>query len=387
MLRRPERNAAKAMTCRSNFCTAVHEVILQPMKYMPAVQTAVVNFFETHHITKYIAYAMSTGNWLMTPHSTHNTGNSMAAAVAVKTGVIQQLTCLNFLAVLSHVRRVCMPLDRVGRGSRPRQLHPSPARPASRSGEAATSPSTAIFAQWARVSPATQGSRSHRPVETPEGPACGLIKAFALGTRITNGHRRVQAEIRQRCLSLIPKFATEAPEGGSYVFLNGDILGEVGDVLGYVRTVREVCNDGTEVHHMVSACVSHGHVYVSSDEGRVLRPLAHPALFDEDFTETPVGELIRRDRIRYLDAAEVLTLDILSDYRDLGKRPADAVEIHPSLILGVTASFIPFIQCLGSCSHGADGSHAAQSVTPQRLPNQHGTPGRGGLSARGWRAQ
>jgi hypothetical protein len=65
----------------------------------------------------------------------------MAAAVAVKTGVLQQLTlraavigCVtpasppnfNAASVLSHARRVCTPLDRVGRGSRPRQLHPSP---------------------------------------------------------------------------------------------------------------------------------------------------------------------------------------------------------------------------------------------------------------------
>jgi hypothetical protein len=35
---------------------------------------------------------MSTGNWSTGPHGSHNAGNSMAAAVAVKTGVLQQLT-------------------------------------------------------------------------------------------------------------------------------------------------------------------------------------------------------------------------------------------------------------------------------------------------------
>lgn len=59
----------------------------------------------------------------------HNTGNVMAAAVAVKTGIIQQLTSMNLLAIQSHVRRVCTPLDRVGRGSRPRQLLPGGSRP------------------------------------------------------------------------------------------------------------------------------------------------------------------------------------------------------------------------------------------------------------------
>ena len=36
-----------------------------------------------------------------------------------KTGVIQQLTCMNLISVMSHIRRVCTPLDRVGRGSKP----------------------------------------------------------------------------------------------------------------------------------------------------------------------------------------------------------------------------------------------------------------------------
>ena len=68
-------------------------------------------------------YAMSTGNWATQPM--HASGNIMAAAVAVKTGIIQQMTSMNFLAIQSHIRRVCTPLDRVGRGSRPRQLRRS----------------------------------------------------------------------------------------------------------------------------------------------------------------------------------------------------------------------------------------------------------------------
>lgn len=43
-----------------------------------------------------ITFSMSTGNWSSGPHVGHsNAGNSMAAAVAVKTGVLQQLTNFN----------------------------------------------------------------------------------------------------------------------------------------------------------------------------------------------------------------------------------------------------------------------------------------------------
>lgn len=109
---------------------------------MATIQMAIIGYFESHTISKFIGYSMSTGNWSNTnPHSGHNSGNSMAAAVAVKTGVLrrwigvfvcaytdptpQQLTNFNAASVMSHIRRVCTPLDRVGRGSRPRQLHPS----------------------------------------------------------------------------------------------------------------------------------------------------------------------------------------------------------------------------------------------------------------------
>lgn len=270
---------------------------------------------------------MSTGNWLMTPHPTHNAGNSMAAAVAVKTGVIQQLTCLNFLAVLSHIRRVCTPLDRVGRGSRPRQLH---------------------VTHYGYLC----------PVETPEGPACGLIKAFALGARITNIFRHLQSIIKETCTSLLSGYEVRAGEQKNYVFLNGDIIGDVGDADGYVHAVRRHCNADAdrEIHAMVTVFISpsNGHVYVYSDEGRVLRPLMSPDIFMLDHTSLSINNLIQRDAIQFIDAAEVSTLDVASNKAELLllERKIDVVEIDPALMLGVTASFIPFIQYLWTFSFG-----------------------------------
>ena len=126
------------MTCRSQMAIAVRDLANNPGRSMAIIQSAIVGYFESHTITKYISYsgrvlpvtlwamfssAMSTGNWSTGMHGNHSAGNSMAAAVAVKTGVLQQLTNFNVVSVLSHIRRVCTPLDRVGRGSRPRQLH------------------------------------------------------------------------------------------------------------------------------------------------------------------------------------------------------------------------------------------------------------------------
>ena len=119
--RAPERNLAKAMTCRSQLAQAIRDLPNNTPRSMASIQSSIVSYFEAHQISKFIAYAMSTGNWSMNSHPGHASGNSMATAVAIKTGVIQQLTSMNQLAIQSHIRRVCTPLDRVGRGSRPRR--------------------------------------------------------------------------------------------------------------------------------------------------------------------------------------------------------------------------------------------------------------------------
>ena len=96
------------------------------------------------------------------------------------------------MVCLPHIRRVCTPLDRVGRGSRPRQLHPS---------------------HYGFLC----------PVETPEGPACGLIKAFSLGARVTlmPSHHQLRA-LRE---VLMQQVVNTTIEEGAFVFLNGEILG------------------------------------------------------------------------------------------------------------------------------------------------------------------
>jgi len=58
------------------------------------------------------------------------------------------------------------------------------------------------------------------PVETPEGPACGLIKAFSMGTRITYVEKDQQAIVRTMCIDALPEFRSPAATT-CYVFLAG----------------------------------------------------------------------------------------------------------------------------------------------------------------------
>lgn len=76
------------MTCRSQLAQAIRDLPANAPRSMASIQSSIVSYFEAHQISKFIAYAMSTGNWSTNAHPGHAAGNSMAAAVAVKTGVI-----------------------------------------------------------------------------------------------------------------------------------------------------------------------------------------------------------------------------------------------------------------------------------------------------------
>ena len=196
----------------------------------------------------------STGNWSTGPHGGSTiapaAGNTMAAAVAVKTGVLQQLTHFNAASLLSHIRqieayapflsalvwwvwnpgiclkrRVCTPLDRVGRGSRPRQLRSAvrrqwvslslfgvvPRRHVSHFGYLCpVGVFTVCFIYAFFHVPCRLCAYCHRfylcprskyplcPVETPEGPACGLIAPRSVSRWVDEtgwGHQGVCARI------------------------------------------------------------------------------------------------------------------------------------------------------------------------------------------------
>ena len=99
-----------------------------------------------------------------------------------------------------------------------------------------------------------------------------------------------------------------------------------------------------------------GHVYIHMDEGRLVRPLlVAPVDFDALRPGESIEELLRMRMLRYVDASESFTLDIqidpLTKYDDAlcddhDERRFDLAEIHPVLMLGVTASSIPLLQCI-----------------------------------------
>ena len=139
------------------------------------------------------------------------------------------------------------------------------------------------------------------PVETQEGPACGLLKAFALGVRVShgpcpassrtlrealrsllvcNGAALLETGHRPRRLPSGPPRLPErrVPPGRQVVASPGTpILGSVStaDSVALSAAMR-ACPEfhALPLHFAPSVYTSAlGHVYIHTDEGRLMRPL------------------------------------------------------------------------------------------------------------------
>ncbi|XP_042502979.1 DNA-directed RNA polymerase II subunit RPB2-like isoform X2 [Macadamia integrifolia] len=215
------------------------------------------------------------------------TGNwGQANAAGTRAGVSQVLNRLTYASTLSHLRRLNSPIGHEGKLAKPRQLHNS---------------------HWGMMCPA----------ETPEGQACGLVKNLALMVYITVG------SAPNSVLEFLEEWSTENLEEISpavipqttKIFVNGCWVGIHRDPESLVKTLRGLRRKE------------------SSDEGGW-------------------HDLVEKGFIEYIDTEEEETTMISMTVNDLitaRLHPEEAYsktythcEIHPSLILGVCASIIPF---------------------------------------------
>ena len=281
--------------------------------------------FASHSITRSVMYSMQTGNWNL--QATGNVYNSNGTCQ--RTGVVQLLTRFNMISTLSHLRRVNTPLERVGKVSKPRALH---------------------ISHYGYLC----------PVETPEGPSCGLIKNIAIGAVVTSlQHQMHDAAIQQSIIDALLLNQTSNYEQRALVFFNGSLIG---------RLPSEAADEAVQVlYQMKFKCVlfrraflsvyrgHDNHVYVSTDEGRMIRYFfttnnnGEDINVSETYLPLSLDQAIADGMLVYLDIAEMNTHRIAIDLKTMQqasstKRRYTVCEIHPALILGVTASLIPFIE-------------------------------------------
>lgn len=335
-----ERNLAKAMVCSDRLigaCNMEHDGDLQ------YVADTVTQFFTSHSITRSIMYAMTTGNWtLQATGSLYNSNGHQQ-----RTGVVQLLSRYNAVTSLSHLRRINTPLERVGKVSKPRNLHPS---------------------HYGFLC----------PVETPEGPSCGLIKNLSLGVIITSlGHQLHTEAVREVVLKVTDAYRVESNKGRStMVFFNGLILAVVHHADEVLRALVQLRRT-TACMRMALMSVYRNfdsHLHVHTDEGRMVRYVLSTTSNGQDICYSPklhaglpLDDMVANGILEYFDIAEFTTQRIAVDIGTIQRaamegRRYTGCEIHPYLMLGLTASLIPMIQCNQSPRNTYQTSMSKQAI-------------------------
>ena len=284
--------------------------------------------FDTNIISNGMKYALATGNW-----------GKNRIGVVLKTGVAQVLQRLTFMSSLSHLRRLNTPLEKTGKITKPRQLHNT---------------------HWGMLCPA----------ETPEGQACGLVKNLSLMAFVSVG---TPSRLMQEDLDSLPDFqqlsevSSELIRGKSKIFINGSWVGITGspdDIMEELIKQRRKGKISKEISIVNNFMNKEIRIY--TDSGRALRPLFIVEKYKDknnemnsrlkitkqniiDLSEQKItfDNLVENGIIEYLDVEEEETSMIAMKIKDLELNKDYCstythCEIHPAMILGVSASIIPF---------------------------------------------
>lgn len=284
-------------------------------------------------MTDGLRYSLATGNW----------GDRKDASRA---GVSQVLSRLTYASTLSHLRRLNTPLGREGKQTKPRQLHNT---------------------HWGFICPA----------ETPEGQAVGLVKNLALMASVSVGipPSPIQEFLEEWSMEILEEVSPQsiADPGTTKIFVNGSWVGIHRDPLTLESTLRDLRRQ-VDIDPEVSVVrdIKEKELRVNTDAGRVLRPLlivdplsAHRReatrlprqasgqeirLKKHHTREIARGsvmwnKLIVQGLVELLDTEEEETTMIAmmpADLQDPYSSTYTHCEIHPSMILGICGSIIPF---------------------------------------------
>ncbi len=306
---------------RISFTKVIREFKIIVEKHIQTSKSIFIkNDLNGKDITKDLRYAMSTGNW----------GSSKQKIT--KTGVAQALNRLSYSATLSHLRRVVAPIAKDGKSMKPRQLH-----------------NTSILQMC--------------PSETPEGHGCGIVKNMTLLTHLSlNSSSDLVDEFldnpenNMRLIRLKEISDKNISVNGIKVFLNGKWIGvhnNSSELLKYLINLRR----SGKINYDVSIKILNEELCIDTDGGRCCVPLIvvkdnKLTITKDDIYKLKEGskiwsDLVREGKIEYLDVNEMATSLIASTYNDLQEYSQIGYnythcEIHPSMILGVCASMIPF---------------------------------------------
>lgn len=278
---------------------------------------------KTRIISDGLRYSLATGNW----------GDQKKAHQA-RAGVSQVLNRLTYASTLSHLRRVNSPIGRDGKLARPRQLHNT---------------------LWGMICPA----------ETPEGHAVGLVKNLALMAYISVGSQPspILEFLEEWSMDNIEEIAPSAIAEATKIFVNGCWVGIHREPEVLMSTLKKLRRQMDIVVSEVSMVrdIRDREIRIYTDAGRICRPLlivenqklllkkTHiDTLKNRDYNDYSWHQLVGSGVVEYIDTLEEETIMIAMTPDDLVESEQQYCttythcEIHPSMILGVCASIIPF---------------------------------------------
>lgn len=238
------------------------------------------------------------------------------------------------MSTLSHLRRLNSPIGREGKLARPRQLHNT---------------------QWGMICPA----------ETPEGQAVGLVKNLALMAYISVGSQPdpMLEFLEEWGMENLEEASPGSIKSSTKVFVNGSWVGIHNDPESLMKTLRKLRRQMDIITTEVSMVrdIRDREIRIFTDAGRICRPLLNVEnqqlklrQRDLDRLKRPTGDdhpwqtLINYGVVEYLDVMEEETAMIAMTPDELVEKSKSYCatythcEIHPSMVLGVCASIIPF---------------------------------------------
>lgn len=202
-----------------------------------SAQLDVARSFTGRRIGDHEAYSLSTGNW------------GLQKGGSTQKGAAQHQTRQGFPCTVSQLRRVSMQVDRKGKHAMPRQVS---------------------ITSWGYIC----------PVESPEGHACGLVKALALLARICPSRPFGTLWVAiLRCLKEMLVVLGSEPRGFSppqtsaAMWVNGIFVGTVLDVHRARRMLVEERRRHALPHDAEIFVLNDEELHVSAEAGGLRRPL------------------------------------------------------------------------------------------------------------------
>ena len=272
---------------------------------------------------------------LKTSLATGNFGSAKAGG-PTKIGVSQVLNRLNYIAGISHLRRISTPIEKTGKLIPPRKLHNT---------------------QFGYICPS----------ETPEGHSVGVVKNMS-STSIVSIYSN-PGSTRDYLLKLghlkgLKETTVLEKHTETRFFLNGAWIGMIStdkteEVVDALRRAKR--SGQIHIHTGIIWRRAMREVWLTTEAGRMLRPLFYAPTFRE-IAQDATGGLLhqinqftqweqlllwespkRNYLIEYIDPGETEGVYIAMNYENtLQDASYTHVEIHPSTILGTLASNIPF---------------------------------------------